>query len=119
MPVRTSAAEMATNMYDYTLPTKPQFCQLIYLRTFKAELRPLKFYHFGSSLDLNRACLFFRPLSMPLFLMSGIPMMGGGCNDRKPIREVLGLQNIDPTNQVLTNEQFGVCVRTVNSQIER
>ena len=79
----------------------------------------MKFYHFATCLKQNRAYSFCSPVSMPLFLMSGIPMMGGGCNDRKPIREVLGLQNIEPTNQVLTNEQFGVCVRTINSQIER
>jgi hypothetical protein len=58
---------------------------------------------------------------MPLFLMSGNPLVGvGGCVDRKPIRDILGLDpKLDPTNQVLTNEQFAVCVRTINALIER
>jgi hypothetical protein len=46
-------------------------------------------------------------MSMPLFLMGGIPMMGGaGSHDRKSVREVLGLANPDnPVSSVTTNYQ--------------
>ena len=44
---------------------------------------------------------------MPLFLMGGIPMMGGaGSHDRKTVREVLGLANPEnPVSNVTTNHQ--------------
>jgi hypothetical protein len=54
-------------------------------------------------------------------MSSSNPLSGlGGNSDRKSIRDVLGLDGLDPApNRVLTREEFAACVRTINTQIER
>ena len=58
------------------------------------------------------------PISM--FMIAGNPLscVGGG-SDRKSIREILGPENVDSENRILTQEEFALCVKSINSQIER
>ena len=49
------------------------------------------------------------PISM--FMIAGNPLscVGGG-SDRKSIREILGPENVDSENRILTQEEFALCV---------